>query len=55
MVVGEEALKLLDLVALEGLSLGASARVTKSQFRSWLSVDWQRHTARIVREWINKL
>ena len=28
--LGEEALKLLDLVALEGLALGASARITKS-------------------------
>lgn len=49
--LGEEALKLLDLVALEGLSLGPSARMTKVQFLSWLSVDWQRHNARIVREW----
>ena len=53
--LGEEALKLLDLVALEGLSLGASARVTKSQFRSWLSVDWQRHNASIVREWSRRV
>ena len=53
--LGEEALKLLDLVALEGLSLGASARVTKSQFRSWLTVDWQRHNASIVREWSRRV
>ena len=53
--LGEEALKLLDLVALEGLALGASARITKSQFRSWLSVDWQRHNARIVREWSRRV
>ena len=53
--LGEEALSLLDLVALEGLSLGASARITKSQFRSWLSVDWQRHNAQIVREWSRRV
>jgi hypothetical protein len=49
--MGKDALKLLDLVSLEGLFLGFSARITKLQFRRWLSVDWQRHNARIVREW----
>ncbi len=33
------------------LSIGFSAKMTKLQFRSWLSVDWQRHNARIVSEW----
>jgi len=49
--MGKDALKLLDLVSLEGLSLGFSAKMTKLQFRSWLSVDWQRHNARTVSEW----
>jgi hypothetical protein len=49
--LGKDALKLLDLVSLEGLSLGFSAKMTKLHFRSWLSVDWQRHNARIISEW----
>jgi hypothetical protein len=32
-VCGKDALKLLDLVSLEGLSLGFSTRMTKLQFR----------------------
>ena len=36
---------------MEGLSLGFSARMTKLQFRRWLSVGWQRHNARINSEW----
>ncbi len=35
----------------ERVFLGFSARMTKLQFRRWLSVDWQRHNARIVSEW----
>ncbi len=33
--LGKDALKLLDLVSLEGLSLGFSARMTKLQFRRY--------------------
>jgi hypothetical protein len=43
--LGKETLKLSDMVALEELSLGASARMTKRQFHSWLAVDWQRNNA----------
>ncbi len=49
--VNGRSLKLSDLVSLEGLSLGFSAKMTKLQFRRWLSVGWQRHNARIISEW----
>ncbi len=46
--LGRDALRLLDLVSMEGLFFGSSARMTKAQFRRWLLVDWQRHNARII-------
>lgn len=52
--LGKDALKLLDLVALEGLANGSNARMTKRQFIAWLSVDWQRSNARILREWLRR-
>ena len=38
-------------IADEGEAVGASQyRTSFAEFRSWLSVDWQRHNARIYRE-----
>ena len=51
----KDALKLLDLVTLEGLVGGSKSRMTKGQFIAWLSVDWQRSNARILREWLRRV
>jgi hypothetical protein len=50
--LGESAKKLMRWIADEGEAVGASQyRTSFAEFRSWLSVDWQRHNARIYREW----
>ena len=51
---GVDPPKKKKLVALEGLANGSNARMTKRQFIAWLSVDWQRSNARILREWLRR-
>ena len=50
--LGKGAEKVLELIGLEGLAGGSPSR---RSFRAWLSVDWQRSNARILREWLRRV
>ena len=50
--LGKGAQKVLELIGLEGLAGGSPNRMSGRSFRAWLSVDWQRSNARILREWL---
>ena len=53
--LGKGAQKVLELIGLEGLAGGSPNRMSRRSFRAWLSVDWQRSNARILREWLRRV